>query len=330
MKLLAALLALVIVTGCVAPATPHHVSATTRATIRVRSGDRIVAVPLEEYVLGSALSEVSPVGEAPATVERIFELQAVLARTYAVSHLGRHREQGFDVCDGTHCQLYEPGRLATSRFADAARAAVARTAGTVLVFSGRPAEALYHADCGGHTAAANRVWGGPAVAYLAGTKDDVPAAVHRKWTFAVAASRLRAALNADPRSAVGKRLDRLAVASRDPSGRASTIDVGGDRRRTLGGEELRTILNQSFGDRAIMSTRFSVTRKANAYEFAGSGFGHGVGLCQVGAMARLRRGESAALVLAAYYPGTGLAALSPDAPGQKPVGFKGGLLLESP
>jgi stage II sporulation protein D len=289
-------------------------------------------VPLEEYVLGSALSEVSPVGENPATVARVFELQAIIARTYAIGHLGRHRDEGFDLCDRTHCQIYEPGRIRTSRFADAARAAVGRTAGVALVFSGRPAEALYHADCGGHTASADIVWGGTPVAYLTGSKDDVPPRVHRTWTFSTPATRLRAALNADARTSVGTRLDALVVAGRDASGRAAKIELGGERTRTVKGEDLRAILNDTFGDRAILSTRFSVSRRAGVYEFSGTGFGHGVGLCQVGAIARLSRGEATAVVLATYYPGTSLADLGPRRflARANPVGGRGTELLESP
>src|SRR5262245_3074570 len=125
-------LLLALVSACVAPATPEHVTVTAPSTLRVRSGNRIVTVSLEEYVLGSALSEVSPVGEAPATVASVFELQAILARTWAVAHLGRHRDAGFDLCDTTHCQIYEPGRIATSRFTEAARQAVTRTSGIIL------------------------------------------------------------------------------------------------------------------------------------------------------------------------------------------------------
>src|SRR6187402_3069252 len=53
--------------------------------IRVRVAGRVVTVPLDEYVLGTALAEVSPVGETRQTTERVFEVQAVLARTYAVA-----------------------------------------------------------------------------------------------------------------------------------------------------------------------------------------------------------------------------------------------------
>jgi stage II sporulation protein D len=260
--------------------------------------------------MGSALSEHTPLGADPPTVARIFDVQAVLARTYAVAHRDRHRTEGFDLCDGTHCQLYEPGRLKTSRFADAARRAVERTRGVVLTFARQPVDALYHADCGGHTASAGDVWGNQDVLYLTGTPDDIPQVAHRTWQFDARATDVRAALNRDARSAVGRRLDRIAITTRDESGRASRLQVGGERTRTVRGEDIRAILNRAFGDRAIMSTRFSVVRQGEMYRFTGTGFGHGVGLCQTGAAARAARGAALDDILAAYFPGSTLTRLA--------------------
>lgn len=298
--------------ACVAPRTPVPAALAIPETITVRSGGRVLTVPLEDYVLGTALSEVSPVGAPLATAQRIFEMQAILARTYALAKLGRHRTEGFDLCDQTHCQLYEPGRIRTSRFAPAGRDAVARTRGVVLLFARRPAEALYHSDCGGHTASAGDVWGGAHVPYLIGSPDSLPALTHRTWQFEAPVDRLRSALNLDPRSAIGRRLDRVVVTSRDTSGRAATIEVRGERTRLLRGEDARAILNRTFGVRAIMSTRFSVERRGSTFRFAGSGFGHGVGLCQTGAAARAAGGHSTADILAAYFPGSTLS--RPSAP----------------
>ena len=323
------LLALALAAGCIATTLPAPSSVAAPQTLRVRVAGKVVAVPFEEYVLGSALSEVSPVDESPATIGRVFEVQAILARTYALSHLGKHRTEGFDLCDGTHCQIYQPGRIRTSRFTEAARIAVARTAAITLFYSGRPAEALYHADCGGHTATAAAVWGGKPVAYLTGSPDEVPPDIHRTWRIEVPLTQLRAALNKTSRSAVGKRLDRIAVVDRDGSGRAAKLEVRGEKTQALTGEVLRSVLNQTLGDRAIMSTRFSVTKTKTGYEFVGRGFGHGVGLCQVGALARARRAEPTALILAAYFPGTSLGLVGGRTT-RNPLGPGGPLLLKSP
>lgn len=305
-RLFSILLALGIAAGCVNPRTPRQATFAAPDVIRVRTGGRIVAVPIEDYVLGSALSELTPIGADPAAVSRIFEVQTVLARTYAVAHLGRHQKDGFDLCDLTHCQLYQPGRIKTSRFANAARRAVEATRGVVLMFSNKPAEALYHSDCGGHTASADEVWGGAHVPYLTGAPDHVPSLTHRTWTFDAPIEKVRAVLNLDPRSKVGRRLERIAVTTRDDSGRAQEVQVRGETTRQLRGEDLRAILNSEFGFRAIMSTRLAIERRGASYRFTGTGFGHGVGLCQTGAAARAARGEAVAGILSAYYPGAAL------------------------
>ena len=138
-------------------------------------------------------------------------VQAVIARTYAVAHLGRHRQQGFDVCDATHCQLYDPARIKTSRFTAVAREAVRETSREVLMYASRPAEALFHADCGGSTTSADAVWGGRALPYLKASPDQQPSLSHRTWRFAVPFTKLREALNRDTRSRVGTRLDRIEI-----------------------------------------------------------------------------------------------------------------------
>jgi stage II sporulation protein D len=232
----------------------------------------------------------------------------VIARTYAVAHMGRHATGGYDVCDGTHCQLYQPSRIATSRFTPVARQALVRTRGEVLTFAGRPADALFHSDCGGHTAPSTTAWGGLPVPYLAGREDDVPQGTHRAWEFTVNNAALRNALNSDARSTVGSRLDTLTVVERDETGRAVRVELKGERRQLLRAEQLRAILTAKLGDRTIQSTRFTVKETGSRWQFSGTGFGHGVGLCQVGAAARARRGESLAGILRTYYPGTKLVA----------------------
>jgi stage II sporulation protein D len=291
-----------------APARPVSFPATPAVAVptdlRVRTEGRMRTVPIEEYVLGAILSEVTPVGEAPDVVGRIYELQSIVARTYAVAHLGRHRAEGFDMCETTHCQIYQPARIASSRFTATARAAVARTTGRILTYGARPAEAFFHADCGGSTAAAEDVWGGRAVPYLRAVVDELPAATHRPWRADLAVDEVRRALNADERTAVGRRLDAIEVLARDDSGRAAGLGVRGERSYTVRGDVLRAVLNRTFGARAVQSTRFDLARQGTRYILTGTGFGHGVGLCQRGAIARLRRGESVGGVLDTYFPGS--------------------------
>lgn len=296
------------IAGCMTtPKTPAPPPLRLPDQVRVRTAGHVATISLEDYVLGSALAEVSPLDETTATVARIFEVQAVLARTYAAGHLGRHASEGFDLCDGTHCQLYQPDRLRTSRFAAAARGAVERTAHVVMAFADRPAEALFHADCGGSTSAAGDVWGGRAVPYLLASPDNVPTVSHRTWSLTVTPTQLRDALARDDRSRVGRRLDDVQITTRDAGGRAASLLVRGEVPRVLRGEDFRAIVNGTFGVKGLLSTRFDIDHAAGAFQFVGSGFGHGVGLCQVGAAARARRGDSLAAILGAYFPGAKLA-----------------------
>jgi stage II sporulation protein D len=271
--------------------------------VLVRAAGKVVSVDLEAYVADTILSEVSPLGESNEVMAGIFEVQAIVARSYAVTEIGRHRSEGFDVCDSTHCQLYQPSRRQTSRFAAAALLAAQRTRGVVLTYDARPVEALFHADCGGATAAADAVWGGQPVPYLQMAVDDLPDPTHRPWRVTATVEQVRKALNLDERTSVGRRLDSIVIASRDSSGRAAGLSVRGERSFTVRGDVLRSVLNRTLGERAVLSTMFTVQRQGGDYVFAGTGFGHGVGLCQRGAAARLRRGDTVTDVLRAYYAG---------------------------
>jgi stage II sporulation protein D len=277
--------------------------------VQVREGSALVVreVPLETYAAAAALSEMHPAAGDDALAARVFEVQSVIARSYAVSNRGRHARDGFDVCATTHCQLYEPARLATSRWAPLAGAATRRTAHAVLWFGNSPARAVFHADCGGHTSNAAAVWGGVAPAYLSGSRDavDSPAA-QSAWTFEVGVEDLRTALNADVRTAVGAKLDRIEVAGRDAAGRAEQIVLRGTQTFIVRGEVFREVVTRRLGARTLRSTLFSVKPSRGVFAFSGKGFGHGVGLCQAGAIARLRAGASLEEVLSFYFPGTSL------------------------
>jgi stage II sporulation protein D len=72
------------------------------------------------------------------------------------------------------------------------------------------------------------------------------------------------------------------------------------------GDVLRVVINRKLGDRAMLSTRFSVTLDRAGWVFEGTGFGHGVGLCPRGAAARARRGDTVTDIIQAYFPGARL------------------------
>jgi stage II sporulation protein D len=275
--------------------------------VKVSPGAAPVRVPLEEYVRGAILSEFAPPSGDPADIERMLEVQAVIARSYAAAHIGRHEREGYDLCSTTHCQLYQPGRLRTSSWAPLAVEASKQTASQILWFNAAPASALFHADCGGHTSAATDVWGGTPRPYLAAFADNGAAGnAHVTWRYEVSRGELVKALNADPRTRVGKVLRGISITRRDGAGRATLVVLNGSREPVVRGEELRAVLTRSFGGKSIRSTRFEIARSGERFIFTGHGYGHGVGLCQAGAYARLRAGARPEQVLARYYPGTRL------------------------
>jgi stage II sporulation protein D len=181
----------------------------------------------------------------------------------------------------------------------------------VLWFGDRPAVAVYHADCGGRTSAARDVWGGGPLSYLAGVRDGGASISHVTWSFEERTSALRDALNRDARTSVGRRLDGIVISERDAAGRADQLTLRGARTATVRGEVFRDVLARTFGAKSVRSTLFTITRSRDSYVFNGRGYGHGVGLCQAGALARLQSGSSPAKVLAFYFPGTTLVKADP-------------------
>ncbi len=290
------------------PAVPGPTAPLVPAVVRVGHADGSGAVrslPLEQYVLATVLSETVPPSGDRAAAERIFEVQAIVARTYAAANLGRHASQGFDLCDSTHCQVLDLSRLERSPWVAVARRAVERTAGQVLLYGGRPIQALFHADCGARTSGADEVWGGTPVPYLTGHPDRLPGNdSHMVWRYEIAGQRLSEALGRNGGPQVGSAATRVEVTARDSAGRAQQVVVSGRRTVTLRGENFRSAVNAVAGPLAIRSTWFTVSRADGRFVFEGRGFGHGVGLCQTGAAARARAGESPRDILAFYYPGT--------------------------
>ena len=217
-----------------------------------QQGNAIRTVGVEDYVRAAAISEFAPPSGDPDVMEQMLEVQAVIARTYALANRGRHARQGFDLCSTTHCQLYEPSRLKTSRWAEASDIAVRHTAGAVVWHDGALAVTLFHADCGGHTTTSVNAWGGTPRPYLvAGPDEGHEASAHARWIYSVTMANLLAAINVDARTQMGTRLDSIKVVERDASGRAITIGLSGSRERLVRGEDFRAILARQFGPRGV-------------------------------------------------------------------------------
>jgi SpoIID/LytB domain protein len=276
--------------------------------VRLSRGDATLRLPLEDYVFGVLAAE----GSVETEPEALKSL-AVSARTYAVHNLRRHARDRFDLCDTTHCQRFTPVRDESARpdFYELARRAVRETEGEVLRDSaGHVAESYFSAACGGRTADVAKLWGASnAPAHLRGVTDESCAGAVEGWTDVIPAARLLKALQADERSDVGARLEGVRVVRRDQTGRAELIELVGQRRRLLRGWDFKIIVGRTLGWSVLKSSRFEVSRAGSAYVFRGTGFGHGLGLCQAGAHVSAGRGASYRQILARYFPGASVGEL---------------------
>jgi stage II sporulation protein D len=282
----------------------------TTVRVRLARDGETRAMPLDDYVFGVLAAEGSTEDEFAA-----IKSLAVASRTYALQKLGRHARDGYDFCTTTHCQRYLRVTADNARadFHALLRRAVSETAGEVLRDSrGRLADAYFSASCGGMTANVQTLWGTPArEPFERGVPDEYCAALPAtRWADAVPARRLLAALRADPRSDVGSRLDGVSVVKRDATGRAELIELSGERQKVLRGWDFKIIVGRTLGWAVVKSSRFSVSRAGSTFLFRGTGFGHGLGLCQAGAHVMARGGSSYLQILAHYFPGTSVGQLS--------------------
>ena len=222
------------------------------------------------------------------------EALAVAIRTFALANAGRHAGDGFDLCDGTHCQV---PRAAT---ATARRAAMA-TAGQILTWNGVPAEVFYSASCGGHSESADHVWPGAKYPYMPSAPDDVHDG-DPPWAVELTLQDVQRALAA---AGFRGRLSDVEVNDRSPSGRAIRLRLPGLQPAVIAGNQFRAAI----GTTILRSTSFSIDRRGTVLRFTGRGYGHGVGMCVIGAGRRAARGESGRAILARYYPGLEVARL---------------------
>lgn len=311
-RVLLVLLLAVVTARCVSRVAPRPPAPRPdhAVTLRVEVGTgvdrKLRTLSLEEYVRGSVPAEM-PINTDDALGGPLARLQAILARTYALANRGRHRSEGFDLCSSTHCQVYVPAATQGAAVARVVADAVADTRGMIITSGSGPIEALFHADCGGHTSSATAVWGGPSPDYLAGVPDAFCVTEARNhWRLALGRDHLRRMLNTDTETTVGGRLDDVSITHRDATGRATQMEIRGQERRLVRATQFRAVITRQLGARAFRSTFFRVETSPDGFEFTGQGFGHGVGLCQTGAIVRVRAGSTVEQILDHYYPGTWL------------------------
>ena len=278
------------------------------------------------------LAGLIPAEIFPSAPEEALKAQAVAARGELLSKIGtRHIGDPYRLCSQTHCQVYSGTGHETPR----TTAAVEATRGEVLFEKGGAelADPVYSANCGGHTENNENAWPEmTALPSLRGHRDVAQDKSDKGDAYAHGVtSENVAAFIAHPPSAycgqsklgAGDRfrwtvtrskdelekllakyrlgpIKSIEVLERGVSGRARSVRVSGATRAEVIHGELR--IRQTFGN--LRSSLFVVEMQAGAATFRGAGFGHGVGMCQTGAMGMAETGKSYREVLRHYYPGT--------------------------
>ncbi len=295
---------------------------------------------VEDYVRGVVSLELGTVGPADSAA---MQAQAVAARSYTYTRLndpdippeGRRYDLVATVTD----QVYG----GVSGESAVGNAAVASTTGIVITYAGRVVNAPYHASCGGTTAEPEEVWRASPEPYLQRVSDQIPGTDHYycegssrfRWARTFSRAQVTTALEQNLRqyavsgttgggSGGGTPSDSHAsgpvgsvrtvvVDALTPSGRVAWITITTDRASyRVRGNDIRFVFRLPRGE-ILNSTYFLIEDepmhdgRLESLSLRGRGNGHGVGMCQWGAIGRARAGQDFQTILQTYYPGTALA-----------------------
>jgi len=255
-------------------------------------------LPVEDYLVGLINCEISSLWPAEAV-----KAQAVIARSYAIYQKDVRRNALYHLESSVMDQVYDGIDIEDSRAAKS----VADTEGEVLVYSNEIIQAFYHSNCGGHTEAAENVWGA-VIPYLKGVAcrycQNTPSS---RWEIVLPLKRVETILRSAGYPVAGLKEVRTGRVNR--SGRITEMIFSAAKgETTLTAVTFRKLAGYS----VIKSTNFSIRQKGDDLQFSGLGSGHGVGLCQWGAKQRAGDGFNYREILAYYYPGVRIEKLKPS------------------
>jgi stage II sporulation protein D len=267
---------------------------------------------VEDYLKGVLPAEIGKWGEKELEA---LKAQAIAARTYALYSSGNYQEKGYDLESTVADQVY----LGVDSENKLSNLAIQKTKGMILIYNGKPIKAHYHANCGGWTERIEEVWDKPPEPYLNSYGDNsfCSWAKNATWEESWSEEELEQIVNTYQTSyqdslagGIGKILE-LKVLERSPSGRVSLLELRTDKHVIrLEKDNIRWVLRRKNPPHPILpSTFFDIYLQRGASDqvekiiFQGSGNGHGVGMCQTGAIGRARAGQSYRAILSHYYRG---------------------------
>jgi stage II sporulation protein D len=251
--------------------------------------DVINVLDVEAYLYGVVPKEMSHQWPLEA-----LKAQAIAARTYALYQKEKSKDKDYDLIATRASQVYGGAAAESAR----SNQAVDETRGMVLLYNGQLALTYFHANSGGMTEEARRVWNAD-VPYLKGVRDDYSTkAPGCSWKLSLNIGKIRTALNGKGFD-VGQ-IERLVPLDISPSGRVTKIKIfHGGKESVLTGNDFRLKTDPT----QVKSTLFTMTNEGNEIHLEGKGSGHGVGMSQWGAYIMAREGISYGDILKHYYYG---------------------------
>jgi stage II sporulation protein D len=285
-----------------------------RGLVVVAGASRLTIVnciDIDEYLRGVLPLEMGKV--ALQEIEAL-KAQAVAARTYAYNRMQDRSTHPFDVVRTIADQVYGGANVETPE----ADAAIAATKGMVLTWNDSLAQVYFHSTCGGRTANMHEVWDRPYCEYLCSVDDhDAQGTPYcaispqftwkESWTSEALSRILRVTFKkAYPDLAFTGKIASIVVGERFLCGRIQTCTLESSAGENVcGGDKLRFVLRRkSSGGYLLRSANFAVVENGpRRFELEGIGYGHGVGMCQMGAIGRARAGQTFEQILKAYFRG---------------------------
>lgn len=257
--------------------------------IEVESGNLklINEIALDNYISGVVQAE-----SGRRSYQEFYKVQAILARTFALSHIQKHVAEGYSLCDHTHCQAY----FGKTTELDIIKAVVETKDQVVVDDNLNLIEAAFHSNSGGQTANSEDVWGSK-LSYLRSVNDSFSIKMpNARWERKMAKEDWLSYLKLKHNYPI-----------QDSNARWLAITFKQDSRKLyLEANNIKVPLKNVRTDLQLKSTFFTIVPQGDTLIFKGRGFGHGVGMCQEGAMRMAKLGYKFNDVINFYYQKTQL------------------------
>ncbi len=261
-----------------------------------RGCDLVNLVPMETYISSLLAKEM----RADWPIEAL-KAQAVAARSYALAKMGTGIPRA-DQALPWHLESSEKNQVSGSFFDTTSHtdSAALGTAGEILFDpAGQPVAGFFHSKCGGRTLRPDQVWSSRVDGYRGVDCPFCHKHGRRDWTQTMDKSRFTALLSRVSPATGGKwRSDSVTLVP-DQRGHAEMRVYQGNRAHVVRKAGLRNILGRD----ELPSNHYRVVDLGGRVRIEGAGYGHGVGLCQLGAFELARRGYGYREILQHYFPG---------------------------